>query len=595
MNGDIDLAVFKEILLFLATAGIVAPLFFRMRVSPVLGYLGAGVALGPSGLGRLAQKAPWLDSLALSNVEAIDRIAAFGIVFLLFTMGLELSLERLKRMRRLVFGLGFAQVALSTLLIGALALAMRQPPAAALILGAALAMSSTAIIIPVLAERKRLNLAVGRASFAVLLFQDLAVAPLLIMVTMLVRGQTGGIGVGLILALAPAVIGLSLAILLGRLVLRPLFHSVAMTKNAEFFMAACLLVVVGAALIAALSGLSMALGAFVAGLLLAETEFRREIEVTIEPFKGLLLGLFFVSVGAQLDLSLLIASPGRLLLIAAGLIAIKALALIALGRAFKLPGRVAREMALILAPGGEFAFVMIGLAIAGNLIAAADGRTALMAATLTMFVIPALARLGEYLSGRPVPAGQPAEVFELPPDDQAHRVILVGYGRVGALIGDMLTVHNIPYIAVDSDAALIARERQAGKPIYFGDATRPEFLRRCGIAEARALVVTMDAPRANEAVVEAARGLRKDLTLVARARDADHARILYNLGVTDAVPETVEASLQLSEAVLVDIGVPMGLVIASIHEKRDEYRALLAASGAPARPKHARRAPKAGS
>ncbi len=595
MNGDIDLAVFKEILLFLATAGIVAPLFFRMRVSPVLGYLGAGVALGPSGLGRLAQKAPWLDSLALSNVEAIDRIAAFGIVFLLFTMGLELSLERLKRMRRLVFGLGFAQVALSTLLIGALALAMRQPPAAALILGAALAMSSTAIIIPVLAERKRLNLAVGRASFAVLLFQDLAVAPLLIMVTMLVRGQTGGIGVGLILALAPAVIGLSLAILLGRLVLRPLFHSVAMTKNAEFFMAACLLVVVGAALIAALSGLSMALGAFVAGLLLAETEFRREIEVTIEPFKGLLLGLFFVSVGAQLDLSLLIASPGRLLLIAAGLIAIKALALIALGRAFKLPGRVAREMALILAPGGEFAFVMIGLAIAGNLIAAADGRTALMAATLTMFVIPALARLGEYLSGRPVPAGQPAEVFELPPDDQAHRVILVGYGRVGALIGDMLTVHNIPYIAVDSDAALIARERQAGKPIYFGDATRPEFLRRCGIAEARALVVTMDAPRANEAVVEAARGLRKDLTLVARARDADHARILYNLGVTDAVPETVEASLQLSEAVLVDIGVPMGLVIASIHEKRDEYRALLAASGAPARPKYARRAPKAGS
>ncbi len=595
MNGDIDLAVFKEILLFLATAGIVAPLFFRMRVSPVLGYLGAGVALGPSGLGRLAQKAPWLDSLALSNVEAIDRIAAFGIVFLLFTMGLELSLERLKRMRRLVFGLGFAQVALSTLLVGALALALRQPPVAALILGAALAMSSTAIIIPVLAERKRLNLAVGRASFAVLLFQDLAVAPLLIMVTMLVRGQTGGIGVGLILALAPAVIGLSLAILLGRLVLRPLFHSVAMTKNAEFFMAACLLVVIGAALIAALSGLSMALGAFVAGLLLAETEFRREIEVTIEPFKGLLLGLFFVSVGAQLDLSLLIASPGRLLLIAAGLIATKALALIALGRAFKLPGRVARETALILAPGGEFAFVMIGLAIAGNLIAAADGRTALVAATLTMFVIPALARLGEYLSGRPVPAGQPAEVFELPPDDQAHRVILVGYGRVGALIGDMLTVHNIPYIAVDSDAALIARERQAGKPIYFGDATRPEFLRRCGIAEARALVVTMDAPRANEAVVEAARSLRKDLTLVARARDADHARILYNLGVTDAVPETVEASLQLSEAVLVDIGVPMGLVIASIHEKRDEYRALLAASGAPARPKYARRAPKAGS
>jgi len=592
MNSVADLAIYKEILLFLATAGIVAPLFFRMRISPVLGYLGAGVALGPSGLGRLSQSAPWLDWLAMTDVEAIDRIAAFGIVFLLFTMGLELSLERLKRMRRLVFGLGFAQVALSAMLLGLLAMSLGQKPVPAMILGAALAMSSTAIIIPVLAERKRLNLAVGRASFSVLLFQDLAVAPLLIMVTLLVRGRADGIGMGLALALAPAAIGLTLAILLGRLVLRPLFHSVAMTKSVEFFMAACLLVVIGAALIAAVSGLSMALGAFAAGLLLAETEFRREIEVTIEPFKGLLLGLFFVSVGAELDLSLLFAAPGAILLIAAGLIAVKALALMALGRAFRLPGRVAREMALVLAPGGEFAFVMISAAMAGNLVGAPIGRTALVAATLTMFAVPALARLGEYLAGRPVPAGLPPEAIELPPDDLVHRVILVGYGRVGALIGDMLTIHNIPYIAVDSDAALIARERRAGKPIYFGDATRVEFLRRCGIAEARALVVTMDAPRANEAVVEAARSLRGDLTLVARARDADHARVLYDLGVTDAVPETIEASLQLSEAVLVDLGVPMGLVIASIHQKRDEIRALLVTAGAPVRPKQARRSPK---
>ena len=592
MNSDFDLAIYKETLLFLATAGIVAPLFFRMRVSPVLGYLGAGVALGPSGLGRLARDAPWLDWIALTNVEAVDRIAAFGVVFLLFTMGLELSLERLKRMRRLVFGLGFAQVALSTLLLGALALALGRPPAAALALGAALSMSSTAIIIPVLAERRRLNLAVGRASFSVLLFQDLAVAPLLIMVTMLVRGRADGIGMGLALSLAPAAIGVTLAIVLGRLVLRPLFHSVAMTNSVEFFMAACLLVVIGAALIAAVSGLSMALGAFGAGLLLAETEFRREIEVTIEPFKGLLLGLFFVSIGAELDLSLLFAAPVQILALAAALIAGKAVILAALGRAFRLRVRVAREMALLLAPGGEFAFVMIGLAMAGGLVSQSDGRTALVAATLTMFAVPALARLGEYLAGRPAPSGQPAEAFEPPPDDHAPRVVLVGYGRVGALIGDMLSVHDVPYIAVDADAALAARERRAGKPIYYGDATRIEFLRRCGIAEARALVVTMDAPRANEAVVKAARELRGDLTLVARARDADHARVLYDLGVTDAVPETIEASLQLSEAVLVDIGVPMGLVIASIHAKREEYRTFLTAAGAPARPKYARRSPK---
>ncbi|MGA2792516.1 MAG: cation:proton antiporter, partial [Roseiarcus sp.] len=261
MNAAIDLAVYKEALLFLVTAGIVAPLFFRLRVSPVLGFLLAGVALGPSSLGRLVARAP-----------------SFGVVFLLFMMGLELSFERLTRMRRLVFGLGAAQVALSSLSLGAIAFWLGQPPASAVVIGAALSLSSTAVIIPVLAERKRLNLAAGRVSFAVLLFQDLAVAPLLFMVTMLVGGRESVLGVGLALTLAPAALALTGLIVLGRLVLRPLFHSVAMTKSTEFFMAACLLVVLGTGLIAAISGLSMALGAFIAGLLLAETEYRREIE-----------------------------------------------------------------------------------------------------------------------------------------------------------------------------------------------------------------------------------------------------------------------------------------------------------------------------
>jgi CPA2 family monovalent cation:H+ antiporter-2 len=584
VHAPSDLAVYKEALIFLVTAGIVAPLFFRLHISPVLGFLLAGVALGPFGLGRLTARAPWLDALALTNVEAIDRVAAFGVVFLLFMMGLELSFERLTRMRRLVFGLGFAQVVLSALLLGAVAFWLGQPPASALVIGAALSVSSTAIIIPVLAERKRLNLAAGRASFAILLFQDLAVAPLLFMVTMLVGGQENGLGFGLALTVATAALALTGLIVLGRLVLRPLFHSVAMTKSTEFFMAACLLVVLGAGLIAAVSGLSMALGAFIGGLLLAETEYRREIEVTIEPFKGLLLGLFFVAVGASLDLSLLVASPGPIL-IACAIVIAKSLALLLLGRAFGLPARVAREVALLLGPGGEFAFVMIGAAAAGGVIAPKIGQTILVAVTLTMFAAPALARLGEILAGKPPAPGLSPEAMEPPPEDEGHRVIIVGYGRVGALIGEMLERHKIPYIAVDMDAALIARQRGAAKPIYYGDATRPEFLRRCGIDKARALVVTMDAPRSNEAVVEAARTLRADLTLVARARDAAHAKTLYDLGVTDAVPETIEASLQLSEAVLVDIGVPMGIVIASIHEKRDEYRALLVASGAPARPR----------
>ncbi len=590
MNEPFDLGVYKEALLFLVTAGIVAPLFVRIRVSPVLGYLLAGLALGPYGLGRLAREAAWLDTLALTNVDAIRRIAAFGVVVLLFTIGLELSFERLVRMRRLVFAFGLAQVVVSTLALGAAAYALAEKPAAAFMIGAALSLSSTAIVIPVLADEKRLRSAVGRYAFAVLLFQDLAVAPLLVVAAVLAGGTSRGLEENLLLTLAPAALALAAVIIVGRLVLRPLFHSVATTHSPEFFMAACLLVVLGAALTAAASGLSMALGAFVAGLLLAETEYRREIEVTIEPFKGLLLGLYFVSIGAQLDLSVLANRAAEVFEIVAAFIAIKTIILFALGRLFGAPNAVAAEAALLLGPGGEFAFVMIGAAVATGVVSSPDSELLFVAVALSMVAIPIFGRIGASLAKRPraTPEAE-AEALVEPPEDETHRVIIVGYGRVGALIGEMLTVHKIPFIAVDRDPSLTARERRAGKTVYFGDASREEFLRRCGIETARALIVTMDAPSANEAVVATARRLRPDMTLIARARDAEHARVLYQLGVTDAVPETIEASLQLSEATLVDLGVPMGFVIASIHDKRDEFRKLLIAAGAKQETRGARR------
>ena len=588
MNETIDFSLYKEALLFLVTAGVVAPLFFRLRVSPVLGYLLAGVALGPYGLGSLAAKSRWLGAFAISNVETIDRIAAFGVVVLLFTMGLELSFERLRRMRRLVFGLGLAQVAVTMLVLSGLAMGLGLEPGSALTVAAALSMSSTAIVIPVLIEGKRLGAPVGRASFSVLLFQDLAVAPLLVMAGTFAAGGERVLGTQLLETLVPAAFALAALIVLGRLALRPFFHFVAETKSPEFFMAACLLVVLGEGLAAAASRLSMALGAFVAGLLLAETEYRREIEVTIEPFKGLLLGLYFVSVGAGINPAIIFASPEVILGLAAGLIAIKGLILCALARAFRIPLRVAAEMALLLGPGGEFGFVMIGAALAGGLIDRALSTTLVSSIAISMLAIPALAKLGALIDA-PLRARRDAPPEETPPGADEPRVIIVGYGRVGALIGEMLDIHKLPFIAVDSDARLVARAREAGKPVYYGDASRLDYLRRCGIETARAVVVTMDTPRANEAVVETTRRLRQDVTLIARARDADHAHTLYERGVTDAVPETIEASLQLSEAVLVDVGVPMGLVIASIHEKRDEYRRLLAASGAPERPRSIRR------
>jgi monovalent cation:H+ antiporter-2, CPA2 family len=329
------------------------------------------------------------------------------------------------------------------------------------------------------------------------------------------------------------------------------------------------------------------LAPFVAGLLLAETEYRREIEVTIEPFRGLLLGLYFVSVGAGINPAFIAARPGLIFGLAAALVALKGLTLFGLGRAFRTPPRVAAEMSLLLGPSGEFGFVMIGAALAGGLIDRALATTLISAVAISMLAIPGLAKLGARIGSvqRGAPDSGPPEI---PPESEDSRVIIVGYGRVGALIGDMLDRHAIPFIAVDSDARLTTRARSDGKPVYYGDAARPEYLRHCGLETARAVVVTMDSPAVNEAVVATTRRMRPDLTLVARARDANHARALYQLGVTDAVPETIEASLQLSEAVLVDLRVPMGLVIASIHEKRDEFRKLLTAAGAPERPRSTR-------
>lgn len=575
IQAGVHLGSYKEAIIFLVTAGIVVPLFHRLRISPVLGFIGAGALLGPYGLGRFAEAYPWLGAVTIGNRTEIGHLAEFGVTFLMFMIGIELSWERLRVLRRIVFGLGSIQVLASAGLIGAILLVFGQTLAASILVGLALALSSTAVVLPVLAEQKRLNTPAGRTSFAVLLFQDLAVAPILFAIAVLGQDNGGNVGGTLALALGQAAIALVLIVVAGRLALRPLFQLVARTKSPELFMAACLLVIATTALTAAASGLSMTLGAFVAGLLLAETEYRRAIEATIDPFKGLLLGVFFVSVGMNLDPAQLVAAPALILGLAIGLLVLKGAVILVAARIMRISRAVALETALLLGPGGEFAFVLLGGAIVGGLVPERIGGAALIVTTVTMVAIPALAALGRRLSGRASVASQPRLRAEPPPDRQQNRVIIAGYGRVGRLVGEMLKRHQIPFIALDSDPARVAELRRLGNPVYFGDSSNAELLRRCEIATARALVVTLDSPRGVEAVVAAARGERPDLTIVARARDARHATQLYEMGVDDAVPETIEASLQLSEAVLVDVGVPMGQVIASIHERRDEFRSIL--------------------
>lgn len=574
MDHGVAAENYKDLVLFLATAGVVVPLFRRWRINPILGFLCAGVVLGPFGLGSLGERAPWLSYFTIGNPADVAQLAEFGVVFLLFMIGLELSWERLRLMRRLVFGLGGLQVSFCILVIASAAWLLGQPVAAACAIGAALALSSTAIVMPILADQKRQHSPAGRATFSVLLFQDLAVAPILITIAIL-GGRGEALSPAMLLAAAPAVIGVGAIVLAGRLLLRPMMRSVAKAKSDEMFMAASLLIVIGAGLISALAGLSMALGAFVAGLLLAETEYRHEVEVKIEPFKGLLLGLFFVSIGIGLDLSLLAQSPAPIIGMAFGMVGLNASVVFILGRIFKLSWESAAEAALLLAGGGEFAFVILGSAMQEGLVAQGAGQMILVASTLSMFSIPLLATLASKVAATPRSgrtAAPPPPTAGVPDPEEAPSVLVVGYGRVGRLVGEMLTRHDIAWIAADRDPRLVEAGRRSTGKVYFGDASRPDFLRRCGLDNARALVVTMDNPDGTEAVVGAARDLRPDLPIVARAKDARHAARLYELGVTDAVPETIEASLQLSETVLVDIGVPMGLVIASIHERRDEFR-----------------------
>lgn len=586
MAGPISLESYKEALVFLGTAGLVVPVFHRLRISPVIGFLAAGVALGPYGLHRLFPPDSWVGVITLSEADRVAPLAELGVVFLLFMIGLELSWERLKVMRQRVFGLGGLQMLTATATIAGIAYALGQATISAVIIGAALAMSSTAIVISTLAARRRLASPVGRGSFAVLLFQDLAVAPLLLMVAALDDRAGGGLWT-ILFALGRAALVLLVLVVGGRLLLRPVMRYVAGTRSPELFMAVCLLVVVGTGLLAALAGLSMGLGAFVAGLLLAETEFRREIEVMIDPFKGLLLGLFFVTMGAGLNIPLIVGQPLIVGAIAIGLIALKVALLYPIGRAVGLPRGIARDVSLLLGPAGEFAFVLLPAAVVAGLVPGPVAQLLIASATISMVALPVIATI--VLARRGGARAPAVGTIEPPPEDTQARVIVVGYGRVGVLIGDMLARHQIAFLAIDTDPEVTARARAEKKPIYYGDASRIEFLRRCGLAHARALVVTTDDSDAAEHIVRAVRKERPDLTVVARARDARHAARLYALGVTDAVPETVEASLQLSEAVLVDIGVPMGLVIASIHERRDEYRQELSATGAAPPPRRAGR------
>lgn len=527
-----------EVIVILLAAVISVLLFQRLRLGSVLGYLAAGTVIGPTGLGLV------------SDVEGTRALAEFGVVFLLFTVGLELPFERIRVMRGRVFGLGAAQVAVTAVAIAIVALLAGLSGPAAVVIGAGLALSSTAIVLQVLSERGDITSRFGRSAFAVLLVQDLAVGPLLVCVLAL-----GGAVASIPAALGIATVKVAVAVLailgIGRLVLRHAVLPVAQLRDRDIFAALTLLVVLATATLTHLAGLSMAFGAFLAGMLFAETNYRHQVGAVILPFRGLLLGLFFVTVGMSIDLNLIWREGWTVALLLILLLFGKSALLAGLARWFGTPTAQALNLGILLAQGGEFAFVLLGVGMASGALGSETGQMLLVVVALTMVLTPFLARLGREVSDR-IERVEAVRVEDLPEDAEllSGHVVIAGYGRVGQAVAARLEAADVPYIAVDLDPHRIAQARQRGLPVFYGDVTRPEILDALHIERALSVVVAVDSAEAALQMVALVCYIFPDLEVYARARDSEHARELENLGAHAAVPELVETGFRLAGSIL---------------------------------------------
>lgn len=561
-------SAFKDIVVVLGAAGLVIPAFAALRISPVVGFILVGIAAGPFGLGALSGTIPALQWVSISDPDVLAAPAEIGIAMLLFALGLDLSLDRIRTMRHTIFGLGPAQLGLCTAVLLPVLLLIGMSIGPALALAAALALSSTAVGLQMLSSSGRMGSHTGRTALGMLLFQDLALAPLLLLIG--AGTAAGGFGASLGIGVA-TLAGIALA---AKLIVPALFLQAARTRRSELFLAAALVVLIGSAAVAAAAGLSPAVGALVAGLMLAETDYRRQIEAAVQPFEGLLLGVFLIWVGMRIDLAAIAAQPLLLLAGVVTVIGLKAAVIFMLLRWQKRSPGVAGHVALLMASPSETSLVVLAAALTAGLTGGLVAELVLAVASVSLALAPLLGMIGARFESGMVPHRHDQTEAPLP----GHTVI-IGFGRVGQLVAAMLEAHEQPWLAVDSDPDEVQRLRLAGKAVIYGDARRPELLATLRLETARAVVLTIDAARALDTMVGLIRERHPDLCVVVRARDAEHAGQLYARGVTDAVPETVESSLQLAEAVLIDLGVPMGRVIASVHEKRGELRAIIQGSG----------------
>ncbi|GAB5374934.1 MAG: cation:proton antiporter [Acuticoccus sp.] len=569
----------KETLIFLIAAGIAVPVLQRFGLNTILGYLLCGVLVGPFGLVSVTQDlfGVGIDMLTIPDQEGVHKIAELGVVFLLFLIGLELSGPRLWAMRRLVFGLGLAQVVITSAVLAGLASLTGLSPEASVAIGASLALSSTAIVVQLLVERGRLASPAGQVMFAVLLLQDIAVVVVLLLITALAAEEAGSILFNLAFSVVAAGVIIPLILFAGSRVVGPVLRFVGARQDRDMFTAAALLIIVAAAAATSLAGLSMALGAFLAGLVFADSEFAHQLEAEIAPFKGLLLGFFFLSVGMTIDPRVVIEEPVDLLVVIGGVIAAKVLILFLLALLWRQSLAVSLESALMLGQIGEFSLVGLALAASLHVIPSEEARLLVVAAGVTMALTTAfatpIARLARFIERRRSGEAFPNTLAE--GSDEGH-VIIVGFGRIGRAIGELMEERHIPYLAIDLDPHAVARARKNGMPVHFGDVRRADVLKHAHAARARAIVLTMDKPASNGAALVALKKLGITTPVVVRARDVAHAKELYELGANEVVLEAFEAALQMGEETLVALGFPRDAAHALIGDQRERGKHQLA-------------------
>lgn len=566
-----DIAI-KDLIVFLFAAGLIVPALRMLKLPSVAGFILAGLALGPSGIGALQSEWGVLEYLTISEPEAAAPFAELGVLFLLFLLGLELSFERLWALRRIVFGAGTLQVLVTATVIAVTASALGASTAAALLIGLALALSSTAVVMQLLTERRKVASPVGRTTLGVLLLQDILVAPILIFAGFAGANPEAPVAQVIARGLVEGMIAIGVIFLVGRFLLRRVFRLAAAAGGRDFLMAITLLTVVGAATITASAGLSIALGAFLAGLLLGETEFKNQAEVDLEPFKGVLLGLFFMTVGMGLDLSVIIAQWPLVLAGVAALIAAKGLIALAAIRAFVPKMGVPVEAAFLLAPAGEFAFVILAAGSGSGVLTAEVATLVSAIVGLSMLLTPLSWRAGRWLAGRVAPSTPDPDMELKQVEDDGH-VIIAGFGRVGRTIARLLAEEQCGLVALDVKPDAVARARADGWNAYLGDGSRAEVLETAGIHGATMVVITLDDPVRAETMVRAVRRLEPAMVVLARAQDAEHAETLYEAGANFVVPDAIEAALQMSARALQEFGYEGDTVRDRIASERgDEYR-----------------------